>query len=129
MSCGKFLFPTPVAATLVLGLVCLLARPAGAVDGIAVSIATHIQWQAYFDTLWRYDIKNNRAVKKVMLCADRCRYPAINVQGTHVAFFRRTSRTAETPVYLSGMPHSICVAARYGNRSMASLSVLKAAVP
>lgn len=39
--------------------------------------------------LYRHDIENNAVVNTQIICNDACAYPAINLEGTKVAFYRR----------------------------------------
>ena len=81
-------------------IIALVIRSSFAVDGIAVSMKTHTAWVAYWDTTWKYDIKNDDVVKATPLFTGKSRYATINVAGTHMAFFNKASEG----VYLSVMP-------------------------
>jgi hypothetical protein len=81
-------------------VIAIAIRPLFAVDGIAVSMKTHTAWVAYWDTTWKYDIKNDDVVKATPLFTGKSRYATINVTGTHMAFFNKAS----DGVYISVMP-------------------------
>jgi len=72
-----------------------------AVDGLAVSTRTVLTWPAYpGGDIVAYEIKNSDAISSTVLfdgkggddskAASFARYPAINMEGTQVAFFRCT---------------------------------------
>ena len=64
-----------------------------AVDGVAVSYTTtqtEIWSTPWGGNLRRYEIKGNEVVSQKVIYSGTGRHPTFNVEGTHIAFFRKT---------------------------------------